>query len=89
MSAEDFRFLEEVGVKAAAGVEDFDSDEAVVFPVEDDECPDAFWRGGGDAGAAAGEPFVSQSNSLPGDGSRFASEPVLAQRPEDHTSTGA
>ena len=76
-------------MEPAAGVEDPGADEAVAFPVQDDERPGAFGRGGGDAGAAAGEPFVSQSNSLPGDGSRFASEPVLAQRPEDHTSTGA
>ena len=34
-------------MEAAAGVEDFDADEAVVFPVEDDERLDAFGRGGG------------------------------------------
>ena len=47
-------------MKAAAGVEDLDADEAVVFPVQDDERLDAFGRGGGDAGAAAGEPLAGE-----------------------------
>jgi hypothetical protein len=41
----------------------------------------------GEQGTGRG-PFVSQNNPR-GDGSRFASEPVPAQQPEDHTSTGA
>jgi len=44
LSAEGFRFFEEVGMEAGAGVEDFDADEAVVRPAEDDECRDAFGR---------------------------------------------
>ena len=60
MSAEDFGFLEEVGVQSAAGVEDFDAGEAVVFPVEHDERLDAFGRAGGDASAAAGEPLAGE-----------------------------
>lgn len=47
-------------MEAGAGVGDFDADEAVVFPVEDEECLDAFGRGGGDAGAAAVEPFAGE-----------------------------
>ena len=62
VSAEDFRFFEEVGVEAAAGVEDLDADEAVVFPVQDDERLDAFGRVGGDAGAAAAEPLPQALN---------------------------
>src|ERR1700746_166407 len=59
-SAEGFRFFEEVWVQAAAGVEDLDADEAVFFPVEDDECLDAFGRAGRDAGAAAAEPLAGE-----------------------------
>ena len=33
--------VEKVGAKAFVGVEDFDADEAVVFPVEGDESGDA------------------------------------------------
>jgi hypothetical protein len=49
-SAKDFRFLEEVGVEACAGVEDLDTDEAVAFPVQDDERLDAWTPSGGVAG---------------------------------------
>ena len=34
--------MDEAGVEAGAGVEDFDFDEAVVLPAEGDECLDAF-----------------------------------------------
>ena len=52
---EDFGFLEEVGMEAAAGVEDFDADKAVVFPVERDESADSGWQAGLDGGAAGCE----------------------------------
>jgi hypothetical protein len=44
-SADDVGFVEEVFREACAGVENFDADEAVVFPVEDDEAFDAGRRG--------------------------------------------
>ena len=49
--ADGFGLVEEVVVEAGAGVEDFDADEAVVFPVEDERL-DAVERVGGDAGSA-------------------------------------
>ncbi len=55
-----FGLVEEVVREACAGVEDFDADEAVVFPVEDDEGLDAVWRVGGDAGSAGHERFVRE-----------------------------
>jgi hypothetical protein len=54
LSAEVFHLFEEVGVEAAAGVEDLDADEAVVFPVQDDEGLDALGRGGGSSGTETG-----------------------------------
>jgi hypothetical protein len=59
LSAEGFRLVEEVGVEAAAGVEDLDADEAVVFPVKDDERLDAFGRGGEKGSATSGRADLS------------------------------
>lgn len=58
--ADEFGLVEEVVVEAGAGVEDFDADEAAIFPVEDDECVDAFGRVGGDAGPAGHERVVGE-----------------------------
>ena len=49
--------VEKVGAKAFVGVEDFDADEAVVFPVEGDEPGDA-GRERGRGGGAAGLEFA-------------------------------
>ena len=58
--ADEFGLVEEVVVEAGAGVEDFDADEAVVFPVEDDECLDAVGRVSWDAGPAGRERVVGE-----------------------------
>ena len=61
-------------MESAAGVEDLDADEAVVFPVQDDECLDAFRRVGGDAGAAAGEALAGEVD-VGGVGGRVVGDP--------------
>ena len=72
--AEDFRVFEKIRMEAGAGVEDLDADEPVVFPVEDDEGLDAFGRGGGDTGAAAGKPFAGEVD-VGGVGGRVVGDP--------------
>ena len=47
--------VEQVGVEAGAGVEDFDADEAAVFPVQRDEPFDTGRCGGLGGGAARRE----------------------------------
>ena len=61
-------------MEPGAGTGDPGADETVVFPVEDDERPDAFGRGGGDAGAAAGEPLAGEAG-VGGAGGRVAGDP--------------
>jgi hypothetical protein len=55
-----FGFIEEIGVESLVGVEDFDADEAAVFPVERDETGDARWVGGLDGVAAGLERLVGE-----------------------------
>ncbi len=52
--AERFGLLEDLVREAGAGVEDFDADEAVVFPVEGDEAIDTVGHGGLGRGAVRG-----------------------------------
>jgi hypothetical protein len=51
--------VEEVLVEPGVGVEDFEADEAVVLPVEDDEATDTGWELGRDGVAVVGDPHGS------------------------------
>jgi len=52
--------VEEVVTDAGAGVEDFDADEAAVFPVQRDEPAGAGWHAGLDGGAARCERLAGE-----------------------------